>query len=178
MLHINAIKAIINSESGIFEGQIAFQRGLNIVRANNTSGKSSIFGALLFGLGFEELLGGRNDKALQSVFKSTVKEIVGPDKEEIEYTVLQSDIFLEFSNGESTITTRRFGRNDKVKTQAVEVILGPAISNPNGDYERKGMYVHDAGAASNEELGFHAFLEEFLQVKLPEVINQDGKRVK
>lgn len=40
------------------------------------------------------------------------------------------------------------------------------------------MYLHDRGSATNEEIGFHKFLEGFIGLKLPEIINQEGKRVK
>lgn len=175
MIRIEAIKAIIHTNNGIFGRTLEFKKGLNIVRANNTSGKSSLFGAILYGLGFEEILGSRNDKALQSVFKSVVKELVSQPVENI---VVQSEIYLQFSNGTKSITTKRFVLNDKVKPQAVDVFLGALLTEPDQVVERQPMYVHDKGAASNDEIGFHKFLEDFIGAKLPEIINQEGKRVK
>lgn len=37
------------------------------------------------------------------------------------------------------------------------------------------MWVHDAGGASNEEYGFHLFLQEFIGWDLPEVMNSRGE---
>lgn len=176
MIQIEAVRAIIHTNSGVFGRTLEFKKGLNIVRADNTSGKSSLFGALLYGLGFEEILGGRNDKALQSVFKSIVKEIV--NGQQVEHDVIQSEILLQFTNGEKSITTRRFVVNNQVKPQAVEVFYGELLTEENFEIERAPMYVHDAGAASNEDIGFHKFLEEFIGYQLPEIVNQDGKRVK
>lgn len=176
MIRIEAIRAVIHTNSGKFGRTLKFEKGLNIVRADNTSGKSSLFGAILYGLGFEEILGSRNDKALQSVFKSVVKEIIG--NAEIEHSVVQSEIYLQLTNGEKSITTKRFIVNDNIKPQAVEVFWGPLLTEHNSNIVRQAMYVHDAGAANNQEIGFHKFLEEYIGAKLPEIINQDGKRVK
>ncbi len=175
MIFIEAVKVIIHTNTGVFGRTITFKKGLNIIRANNTSGKSSLFGAILYGLGFEEILGSRNDKALQSVFKSVVKEIVSLPVENI---VVQSEIYLQFSNGKQSVTSKRFIVNDRIKPQAVEVFHGTLITDPNENIQRQPMYVHDKGSASNEEVGFHKFLEDFIGAKLPEIINQEGKRVK
>lgn len=177
MIRIDAIKITIHTDNGPFGRTLQLSKGLNIIRANNTSGKSSLFGAILYGLGFEELLGGRNDKALQSVFKSVVKEISSEGKERTSQ-VIQSEIYLQVSNGKDTITTRRFVVNDKIKPQAVEVFFGDLVTNPNGNFERQPMYLHDKGSASNESIGFHKFLEGFIGANLPEIVNQEGKRVK
>lgn len=180
MLRISAIKVIIHTTSGPFGRTVAFREGLNILRANNTSGKSSLFGALIYGLGFEELLLGKNEKALQSVFKSVVKEYTSPGSRESlnEYSVTQSEIYLEISNGKETITTKRYVVNEKVKSQAIEVFHGALVTAADSDYNRTPMYVHDKGGASNVEVGFHKYLESFLGLNLPDIINQEGGRVK
>ncbi|GAB3427949.1 AAA family ATPase [Niabella aquatica] len=180
MIQIEAIKVVIHTNTGAFGRMIEFKKGLNIIRANNTSGKSSLFGALLYGFGFEEILGSRNEKALQSVFKSIVKELINNNGQisEKENFVIQSEIYLQFSNGKETITTKRFVVNEKIKPQAVEVFFGTLITTPGVELRRQPMYIHDKGGASNEDVGFHRFLEEFIGAELPEIINQDGKRVK
>lgn len=178
MIRIDAIKVNIYTNSGLFGRIVNFKNGLNIVKANNTSGKSSLFGAILYGLGFEEILGSRNDKALQSVFKSVVKEIVGLEGKTITSNVIQSEILLQITNGQKTITTKRYVVNEAVKPQAIEIYLGSSISEPDKEVERIQMYIHDAGGASNETIGFHKYLESFIDAKLPEIINQEGRRVK
>lgn len=177
MIRIEAIKININTSTGIFGRTLHFEKGLNIIRANNTSGKSSIFGSVIYGLGFEELLGSRNEKALQSVFKSVVKELVNHNRNEvIESTVLQSEIYLQISNGNESITTKRYIVNKSIRPQAIEVFLGKQVSDENAKFERISMYVHDSGASTNEEVGFHKFLQNFIGLTLPEIINQDGRK--
>jgi hypothetical protein len=178
MLHIESVKIAISTSSGLFGRTITFKKGLNIIRANNTSGKSSLFGAIVYGLGFEELLGSKNEKALQSVFKSVVKEQDKAKNNDRQSTVLQSEIYLQVSNGNRSVTTKRTVIHNSVKPQAVEVFYGNLLTEPDNEYERVAMYLHDKGSATNEEVGFHKFLEDFIGTTLPEIINQEGRRVK
>ena len=156
MIRIEAIKIVINTNTGVFGRTVKFDLGLNIVRGNNTSGKSSLFGAMIYGLGFEELLGSRNERALQSVFKSVVKEAMDPSSNvQKESIVTQSEIYLQISNGERSITTKRFIANEKIKGQAIEVFYGKVVTDPDQQYDRASMYIHDRGGASNDTIGFH-----------------------
>ena len=59
MLKINAIRLEINTTGGLFGAELSFVNGLNIIRGNNSTGKSSMFQAILYGLGIEELLGSK-----------------------------------------------------------------------------------------------------------------------
>ena len=179
MFRIEAIKIDIHTNNGLFGRSMTFKKGLNIIRADNTSGKSSLFGALIYGLGFEELLGSRNEMALHSVFKSIIQEKrPGETDASIENTVTQSEIYLQITNGQKSITTKRFVIHGSIKPQAVEVFDGAVLTDPTKEYERIPMYVHDKGSASNEDVGFHKFFENFIGVQLPEVLTQEGKRVK
>jgi DNA repair exonuclease SbcCD ATPase subunit len=172
MLHLNALKLEINTTNGLYGTTIQFESGLNIIRANNTSGKSTVFQSILYALGFEELIGLKNEKTMQSVLKDVV--IDG----EKSYQVVQSAILLEIFNGVQTITIKRSVVNEKRKPQLIDVSFGPLITENKGIYEIRQMYVHDKGAASDEIYGFHAFLEEFLNWNLPNVIDINGNSTK
>ena len=171
MLKINAIKLEINTAQGLYGLDIPFSNGLNIIRGDNTTGKSTIFQSILYALGFEEILGGRNEKTMQSVLKDEVLD------NQTKHKVLQSFVLLEIQNKE-IITIRRSVVNDKRKSILIDVFLGPMLTKPEGTYELRQMYVHDKGSASDEEYGFHAYLEEFLGWDLPEVINTSGDYTK
>ena len=67
MLRINAIKIEVNTSDGLFGCEYTFNKGLNIIKGDNSSGKSTLFQSILYALGFEELLGGKNEKTMQSV---------------------------------------------------------------------------------------------------------------
>ncbi len=172
MLQINALKLEINTSDGLYGTLISFSKGLNIIQANNTTGKSTLFQSILYALGFEELIGGKNEKTMQSVLKD---EVIGEDN--TKHKVLQSFVLLEIQNKE-IITIKRSVTSEKRKSVLVDVIRGPYLTRPNGIYSTSQMYVHYAGSASYIEFGFHAFLEEFLGWDLPSVISNSGDFVK
>lgn len=171
MLHINALKLEINTTNGLYGTVVNFADGLNIVRANNTSGKSTIFQSILYALGFEELIGAKNEKTMQSVLKDSVVD------EKFTYPVLQSNIQLEIFNGSKTVTIKRSVKNETRKQQLIDVVEAAVISKGEQGEVRQ-MYVHDSGAASDGEFGFHLYLEEFLGWSLPNVIDTFGNKTK
>ena len=114
MLKINALKINLNTNKGLFGSPvIPFYDGLNIIKGNNSTGKSTVFQSILYGLGLEELIGGKNEKTMQSVLKSEILNDVkitdseGNETYEIEANVIESHILLEIS-GTKTVTIRRY----------------------------------------------------------------------
>jgi hypothetical protein len=168
MLKIRALKLEINTSSGLFGATYEFTNGLNIVRGDNSTGKSSLFQSILYGLGFEELLGGKNEKTMQSVLKDQVEY---PDG--VLHSVFQSFVYLEIENKE-IITIKRSITSDLRKPQLVDVFSGALITGDNESLPSRPMYIHDKGGASDDIYGFHAYLAEFLQWNLPEVITTKG----
>lgn len=169
MLKINNIKIDVNTNSGLFGAFHTFKSGLNIIRGNNTSGKSSLFQAIVYALGFEELIGGRFEKTMQSVLKDQVEY-----PKDIFHSVLQSFVLLEIENGNGDIITiRRFVQNKNRKSQLIDVFFGSLINNDI--LESRPMFIHDNGGASDENYGFHLYLEEFLNWKLPKVLTNSGE---
>ena len=109
MLKIRAIKLEVNTTSGAYGAEFNFADGLNIIRADNTSGKSTLFQAILYGLGMEELLDGQNEKTMQAVLKDVVEY---PEK--TYHSVLSSFVYLEFSN-HTIVTTKCAGCTSDTK---------------------------------------------------------------
>lgn len=169
MLRINAVRLEVNTSDGLFGRTFQFTEGLNIVRGDNSSGKSTLFQAILYGLGFEELLGGRNEKTMQSVLKDQVEY-----PEETFHNVLQSFVYLELT-GNRTVTTRRSVQSESRKPQLVDVFMGPMLTGPDPAPSSQPMYVHDKGGASDDLYGFHLFLADLLGWKLPEVLTAQGE---
>jgi hypothetical protein len=178
MLKINALKINLHTNKGLFGSQIIpFQDGLNIIKGNNSTGKSTVFQSVLYGLGLEELIGGRNEKTMQSVLKSEilndVKIIDENGTYEIEAKVLESHILLEIT-GTKTVTIRRYITSESKKAGLVEVFDGPLLSKPD-KYDYSPMYVHDPNSSKDDNpFGFHPFLEKLLNWDLPEVQYKNG----
>lgn len=169
MLKINAIKIRIVTADGLYGFEQSFQNGLNIIRGNNSSGKSSLFQAILYALGLEELLGGKNEKTMQSVLKDQVEF---PDSNFHE--VLQSEVFLEIEN-KNIITIRRSIVSPNESPKLVNIYYGNLLTGNNRYLKKQSMYIHDKGGATDMTYGFHFFLSEFLGWSLPEVMNNQGQ---
>lgn len=164
MLRIRAVKIEVETTSGLFGTFQEFRSGLNIIRGNNSAGKSTLFQSILYCLGLEELLGGRNEKTMQSALKEYVLF------EEVQHAVIESSIYLEIHNGkDETATIRRYVKGTGRNSKLIDVYAGGVLTDPKSVTGLRPMYVHDSGAASDEVYGFHSFLEEFLGWQLPEV---------
>lgn len=167
MLRINRLRVEIKTanetQGGIYGFDEKFSDGLTFIASlSNTSGKSSVIEAIYYCLGFEEIIGGRNEKVLTSVYKSIIKD------GEKDWNVLESGAYLEISNGNETITIYRSATLDGRDPRLVTVYYGSYATIGNHSTLPEDMYLHDGGAATNEK-GFHAFLESFLHLQLPMV---------
>lgn len=165
MLRINRLRIEIktaNAENGgVYGFDERFSSGLTFIASNNnTAGKSSVIEAIFYCLGFEEIIGGRNEKVLTSVYKSTIHD---GDKD---WNVLESGAYLEISNGNEIVTIYRSAKLETRDPRLVTVYYGDFDSIGNQSTEPEDMYLHDRGAATNEK-GFHSFLESFLHIQLP-----------
>ena len=169
MLKIRNLKIQLNTSKGLYGLDIKFENGLNIIRGDNSSGKSTIFQSILYCLGMEELIGGRNEKAMQSVLKDAELN----DEKIKEAIVLESSILMEIENKE-IITIERYVKSETKNSKLVKIYSGPLISGENKELQSTEMYVHDAGSATDIDFGYLAYLENFLEYKLPIVQYNDN----
>lgn len=168
MLKIRAIKIMAHAvENRVFGAEYIFKDGLNIVRGDNTAGKSTLYHSILYGLGVEEILDGKNEKSLQSVLKKSI------EFDNKNYEVIESSIFLEIESDE-IVTVKRSVVNSSRSPKLVEVFFGATITGVAPVTRIESMYVHDKGAATDAFYGFHAFLEKFMGWSLPTVIGSLG----
>ena len=165
MLRINRLRIEIKtsneSNGGVYGFDEKFSNGLTFIASrSNTSGKSSVIEAIFYCLGFEEIIGGRNEKVLTSVYKSMIHD---GDKD---WSVLESGMYLEISNGNEIVTIYRSAKLETRDSRLVTVYYGDFDSIGSQSTLPEDMYLHDGGAATNEK-GFHSFLESFLHIQLP-----------
>lgn len=74
MLKIDRVRIEIQTEEGLYGVDEQFESGLNFLASeDNTCGKSSILEAIYYGLGFEEIIGGKGEKVLTSVYKTYIE---------------------------------------------------------------------------------------------------------
>jgi len=164
MLKIRAIQIKVRTDNGDYESNFKFDKGLNIIKGNNTSGKSTLFQAILYGLGMEQLLGDTNEKTMQSVLRDRVEY-----PKNTFHNVIESIVNLEIEN-KSIITTQRVVKHTQKNAKLVRVFKGALLTNPNDSLESVDTWIHDSGGATNTERGFHYYLEQFLGWDVPEVV--------
>lgn len=166
-IKLNHLKIKIDTEEGVFGTDIPFQDGFNILRARNTKGKSSTLNSILYALGIEEMLGGRNAKTMKPVLKDKLSF------KEKEVPILESKVQLEISNHRGKIITlTRWIKSSSIDEKLIRVHFGPQLSKED-KVNFKDFYVHMKGSAS-ENAGFHTFLTNFLEWELPDVPTFEG----
>lgn len=170
-LHINAFKITLETNRGPYGATVMFDRGLNVIRAENTSGKSAIMNGMLYALGLEILVGKRGIEATKPVLSGTGDYGGQP------FTVLESFVEIEIANASGKVVTVRRYVKGKVNTKLIKVIHGPVVTEmQENNYHVESFFVGIEGAAQREK-GFHNFLAEFLELELPYVKRFKGEEV-
>lgn len=168
MLKINRLKIKITATNKVYQFDECFSSGLNIIASDdNTRGKSSVLIAIYYCLGFEEIIGGLNEKVLTSAYKNQIED------KDTSWPVLESGAYLEISNGTDEITIYRSAKHETRDSKLVTVYFSKLDYIYNVDTTSEDYYVHMKFAATNRS-GFHTFLEKFLQIELPLVPASDG----
>ena len=168
MLKINRLKISIVATNKEYSFDETFCSGLNFVASDdNTKGKSSVLIAIYYCLGFEEIIGGLNEKVLTSAYKTMIED--GKDI----WSVLESGVFLEISNGVEKITIYRSAKSETRDSKLVTVYFSGLCDIYAEHTNIDEFYVHMPNAANNIK-GFHNFLEKFIGIELPLVPATDG----
>lgn len=154
--------------------RVPFSPGLNIIRGDNSSGKSTFVNSLIYALGMEEIIGSKGNAALPYALKSRF-DLNGVDKR-----VLNSSVYLELENrAGKVITLKRVIKSDEADTKLIQVIEGAYLTDPSlTNLRSQYTFLHDAGSAQDEQRGFFAYLENFLGLKLPSLSDNKGKETK
>ena len=168
MLQINRLKIRIVSSKKEYSFDETFNSGLNFIASDdNTRGKSSVLIAIYYCLGFEEIIGGRGEKVLTSAYKTQIED--GGEN----WPVLESGAYLEITNGHDVITIYRSAKHETRDSKLITVYFSELSEIFNDDTMIDEYYVHSKNSAQNQK-GFHHFLEEFLELKLPLIPTADG----
>jgi len=161
-LTIVSVEISANTNGGVFSEKITFEEGLNIIRAENSSGKSTCINSLAYGLGLEAILGPGRKRPFP---KSLYEEIYDNKVDKKPYWVSSSSVCMVVRNSENQVAklTRDILGKDKkivVKTTGID-----------SDYFLGSS--GEVGSAKSER-GFHNWLAEFIGWKLPNVVKFDG----
>lgn len=173
MLRINRIKGISKTADGDFGFDYTLKDSLNLISSKkNTRGKSSVIATIYYCLGFEEIVGGKGMKTLTSVYKNNLV-----DEEEKSHAVLESEAWLEITNGTDIVTILRSGKMESRNENLISVYYTDMNSIYDPDIYMEDMYIHSKNSTTSQK-GFHSFLEKFIGFELPYVPTSDGKEYK
>lgn len=154
--------------------ECTFENGLNIIRGDNSSGKSTLVNSLIYSIGMEEIIGSKGNNSLPYALK-TYFEL---NDEKID--ILESMTLVEVENRYGEIKTfKRAITSESKDTKLVEIINGDYLTKlENSSFTTSYAFVHDPGSAQDKELGFYAYLEDFIDLELPIVSNNSGSDTK
>ena len=170
MMRVNHVRLRSITQSQTFGADMQFRDGLNVIRADNTSGKSTCLLAILYGLGMERCLGPR----LAVPLPYSMRERIQVDRDSGEYEeVVQAYVMLEIGNGHGDVMALRRDIEGGSERKLVRTWPGSTIAEHGLGREQRDFFLHDAGAAVRES-GFHSFLAEFIGWELPVVLRYDG----
>lgn len=166
-LYVRVIQLDLNTPKGHAGATIRLERGFNVLRADNSSGKSTCLQAIIYGLGLEGMLSAQRTVPLPH----SMTDRVSLHGEEV--VVLNSCVRLELENADGrVITIERQVKHPTIDSMLVQVWEGPLLTDP-GDYAQTDYFVRRRNAAIHEA-GFHHFLADFLGWELPRVTRMDG----
>ena len=165
-LTINNVKLSASTSKGIFSVSIPLYSGLNVLRAENSSGKSTCVNAIAYGLGLEAILGPKSKRP----FPKSLYEVIYDNKEDKNpFFVSSSFVQIEATNnrGETVVTTR-----DILGDESKIAVMENGVAT---DY-----FLGSAGAvgSAKSERGFHRWLANFIGWDLPSVVTYEGNEVK
>lgn len=160
-LTLKGLKINISTNDGIFGQCLIFQKGLNVIRAENTSGKTTIISSIIYALGVEAVLSAKQGN---TVLKSVLKDKI--DFENKTYNVLESYVLLEIENEKKEIITIKRQIIGSQNSNLVSVYFGGLITDENNQFKKEDFFLNQDGAAQRDK-GFHRFLEKFMDIKLP-----------
>lgn len=162
-LNINHLFIWVDTGDKTFSTKLKFDKGLNIIRAENSSGKSTCVNAIAYGLGLEAILGPSRKRPFP---KSVYESLVASKENDAPYFVKRSavELTVENSRGDRVTIMRDIqGHSDKVCVRSVggqtDYFLGSS---------------GEIGSAKSEK-GFHYWLANFIGWNLPTVAKFDGK---
>jgi hypothetical protein len=166
-LKIRMLKLVVDTEKGEFGTKLRFENGLNIFRADNSSGKSTCVQSIIYALGLEGMLSASHEVPLPHA----MTDLIEVNGEEI--TVKGSEVYLEISNHKKEILTIQRTVKGERNKHLISTFEGPALTEPSKNYIQKDYFVRERGAAQRER-GFHKKLADFLGWEIPEVLHYNG----
>lgn len=168
MLTIRRVQLRVETAEGTCGADLHFNRGLNVLRAANSSGKSTCMQAVIYALGLEGMLSLRRTIPLPHVMTDSI-EVDG-----VERRVIESWVTIEIENQRAQVLTiRRSVKSETIDASLIRTWPGVQLTRVGQEREQRDFFVGRGGSAQREA-GFHYELAKFLGWTLPRVTRNDG----
>ncbi|MEL7738784.1 hypothetical protein AAG614_10410 [Citromicrobium bathyomarinum] len=169
MMKINHIRLRSETDSQMYGADLELSGGLNVIQADNTSGKSTTVQSILYCLGMEGALGPNKQVPLPYAMREKIE--LTPDSE---YELVnRSYVALEIQNSLGNIITIRRDIRGGSDKKLIRLWNRSVASVFEADRSDRDFFLADAGAAVRED-GFHHYLAKFIGWDLPSVPRFDG----
>ncbi|MBN2559485.1 MAG: hypothetical protein JXQ75_00955 [Phycisphaerae bacterium] len=165
-IELRALRLRVTTDKGPVGVTIPFKPGLWVLRADNSSGKSTCVQSIIYALGLEGMLSASHEVPLPHAMTERV-EVNGEEQ-----PVLESEVILELGNHEGKVWTVARTVKGPYDKHLIRTWNGPVLTG-EGEFLQRDYYVRHPGAATRE-LGFHHELASFIGWKLPMVARYDG----
>jgi phage shock protein A len=153
------------TSDGRYGRKLDFADGVNVVRADNSMGKSTLMQSIVYGLGLEGMFGPSQDVPLAHAVTDYLEVQGGVAN------VVESKVYLEIENGNGeSVTVERTIKGSRNR-HLMTVADGRAITG-TASGSRRDYFVRERFGAVSER-GFHRKLAEFIGWDLPNVPRYD-----
>ncbi|MGD9919850.1 MAG: hypothetical protein AB7V13_00145 [Pseudorhodoplanes sp.] len=169
MLQLRHLKLRALTAQSEFGCDLSFDKPVNVVRAGNTSGKSTCLQAVNYALGLERAFGPRTGIPMTFAMQERIQRLKDGPYER----VLQSYVELEVENVTGALLTVRRDITGGTETKLIQTWPTGRLTGVGPPADQRDFFVHDAGAAQHED-GFHTYLANFIGFDLPRVTRYDG----
>jgi len=169
-LQIARIKSVLTTPEGLFGFDLRFKSGLNLIRAENTCGKSTCAISLIYALGLEGMFQYHQGVPMTDVMTRAI------DYESRLIPVTESYVQVELESSDGRKATIRRGIKSNKHLNLITVWSEHSADDEHFATAPSDYFVRIEGAAFRER-GFHTWLKDFLGWKLPSVPNLTGGEV-
>ena len=169
MIQIRHIRLRSITAENTYGVDVPLSSGLNVIQADNTSGKSTTLMSIIYGLGLERAIGPKLDVPLPYAMRERIQS----DPDSPYEAVLESHVAIELVNEDGEYMTVRRDITGVAEQKLVQTWDCRLDEVDLGLGNQRDFFLYDAGAAIRED-GFHHHLAKFVGWVLPQVPRFDG----
>lgn len=169
MIQIRHIRLRSITADNTYGVDVPLSSGLNVIQADNTSGKSTTLMSIIYGLGLERAIGPKLDVPLPYAMRERIQRSPDSPYE----AVLESHVVIELANDHGEYMSVRRDITGAAEQKLVQTWDCRIDEVDLGLGNQRDFFLYDPGAAIRED-GFHHRLAKFIGWDLPQVPRFDG----